>query len=234
MAVARRIGVEAGRRSARCRRSPRDGADDRRPRDEDRDISHDDCVRSIVDHIVDSDLEDVVLVGHSFGGTVIARVAGEIPERIRRLVFWNAFVPEDGNALTDEIPPHYQELFESLANASGDNTVACRGRSGARRSSTTPTRSSRAPLRRSRRSRTAASPTSSTSTASTRRRSRAAISTAAGGHRAAAGEVGLAPAVLARLGLVPAGIADARQPRSDVHEPDAARAQKIVESRGRD
>ena len=93
-------------------------------KDADRDISHDDCVRSIVDHIVDSDLEDVVLVGHSFGGTVIARVAGEIPERIRRLVFWNAFVPEDGNALTDEIPPHYQELFESLANASGDNTVA--------------------------------------------------------------------------------------------------------------
>ena len=29
-------------------------------KDADRDISHDDCVRSIVDHIVDSDFEDVV------------------------------------------------------------------------------------------------------------------------------------------------------------------------------
>jgi pimeloyl-ACP methyl ester carboxylesterase len=86
-------------------------------------VSHEDCVRSIVDHIVDADLQDVVLVGHSFGGTVIARVAGEIPERLRRLVFWNAFVPEDGHCLDDEVPPHYRELFSGLAAASGDNTV---------------------------------------------------------------------------------------------------------------
>ncbi len=88
-----------------------------------KDVSHDDCVQSIVDHIVESDLSDIVLVGHSFGGTVIARVAGEIPERIRRLVFWNAFVPLDGNCLNDECPPHYVELFDSIAAASGDNTV---------------------------------------------------------------------------------------------------------------
>ncbi len=90
-------------------------------KDADKDVSHDDAVRSIIDAI--GDTEDIVLVGHSFGGTVIARVAGEIREQIRRLVFWNAFVPEDGNALTDEVPPHYQELFESLANESGDDTV---------------------------------------------------------------------------------------------------------------
>ena len=55
-------------------------------KDADKDVSHDDCVQSIVDHIVSNDLSDIVLVGHSFGGTVISRVAGEIPERIRRLV----------------------------------------------------------------------------------------------------------------------------------------------------
>ncbi|HET6550991.1 MAG TPA: alpha/beta hydrolase, partial [Solirubrobacter sp.] len=84
-------------------------------KDADKDISHEDCVRSIVDHIVDGGFEDVVLVGHSFGGTVIARVACEIPERLHRLVFWNAFVPEDGNCLNDETPPHYRQLFDSLA-----------------------------------------------------------------------------------------------------------------------
>ena len=72
-------------------------------------------MRSVVEHIEGEDLSDVVLVGHSFGGTVIARVAMEIPERIRRLVFWNAFVPEDGNCLNDEVPPHYRELFDALA-----------------------------------------------------------------------------------------------------------------------
>jgi pimeloyl-ACP methyl ester carboxylesterase len=91
--------------------------------DADKDVSHEDCVRSIIDHIVGEDLSDVVLLGHSFGGTVIARVAGEIPERIHRLVFWNAFVPEDGNCLNDEVPPHYRELFDGLAAKSGDNTV---------------------------------------------------------------------------------------------------------------
>jgi pimeloyl-ACP methyl ester carboxylesterase len=86
-------------------------------------ITHADCVRSVIEHIVEGDFEDVVLVGHSFGGTLIARVAMEIRERIRRLVFWNAFVPEDGNCLNDEIPPQYRELFDSLAGQTDDNTV---------------------------------------------------------------------------------------------------------------
>jgi pimeloyl-ACP methyl ester carboxylesterase len=92
-------------------------------KDADKDVSHEDCVRSIVDHIVEGDFNDVVLVGHSFGGTVIARVAGEIPERVHRLVFWNAFVPEDGNSLDDEVPPHFRELFAGVAAQSQDNTV---------------------------------------------------------------------------------------------------------------
>jgi pimeloyl-ACP methyl ester carboxylesterase len=86
-------------------------------------VTHEDCVRSIVDAIVEPDLTGVVLVGHSFGGTVIAKVAEQIPERIRRLVFRNAFVPEDGNSLNDEILPDFRQLFEQLAAATDDNTV---------------------------------------------------------------------------------------------------------------
>ncbi|MGY1815188.1 alpha/beta fold hydrolase [Blastococcus sp. SYSU D00820] len=90
----------------------------------DKAVTHDDCVASIVDSITGADLTDVVLLGHSFGGTVIARVAEEIPDRLRRLVFWNAFVPQPGNSLLDEVPPHYRDLFGQLAAASGDNTVS--------------------------------------------------------------------------------------------------------------
>lgn len=61
-----------------------------------KDVTHDDCVQSIVDAIEAADLHDVVLLGHSFGGTVIARVAEEIPDRLKRLIFWNAFVTEPG------------------------------------------------------------------------------------------------------------------------------------------
>ena len=89
----------------------------------DKAVSHDDCVHSVVDHIVEHDLRDVVLLGHSFGGTVIARVAEELPDRLKRLIFWNAFVPNPGNSLLDEVPPHYRTMFTDLAAASGDNTV---------------------------------------------------------------------------------------------------------------
>lgn len=88
-----------------------------------KDVTHADCVRSIVDYVVENDLRDFVLLGHSFGGTVIAKVAEEMPGRIRRLIFWSAFVPENGNSLLDECPPHYRELFGQLAAASDDNTV---------------------------------------------------------------------------------------------------------------
>jgi pimeloyl-ACP methyl ester carboxylesterase len=76
-----------------------------------------------VEFVVENDLEDIVLLGHSFGGTVIAKVAEAIPERIERLVFQNGFAIEDGNSLLDEIPPNYRELFRGLAADSDDNTV---------------------------------------------------------------------------------------------------------------
>ena len=89
----------------------------------DKAVTHEDCVRSIVDAIVDPGLTDVVLVGHSFGGTIIAKVAEQIPERLRRLVFWNAFVPEDGHSLNDEVPPVFREMFDALAAGTDDDTV---------------------------------------------------------------------------------------------------------------
>lgn len=72
----------------------------------DKRVTHARCTQSIVDFIVSRNLTDVVLVGHSFGGTIIAKVAEAIPDRLRRLVFWNAFVLRDGHCLNDEVPPH--------------------------------------------------------------------------------------------------------------------------------
>jgi pimeloyl-ACP methyl ester carboxylesterase len=89
----------------------------------DRDVNHAQSVQSIVDYISMNDLNDFVLLGHSFAGTIIAKVAEQMPDRIRRLIFWNAFVPLDGNSMLDEVPPHYAEMFRQLAAASGDNTM---------------------------------------------------------------------------------------------------------------
>jgi pimeloyl-ACP methyl ester carboxylesterase len=86
-------------------------------------VNHAQCTQSIVEYILKNDLKDFVLVGHSYGGTIISKVAEAVPERIRRLVFWNAFVCANGHSLNDEVPPHYRALFDQMAKASPDNTV---------------------------------------------------------------------------------------------------------------
>jgi len=88
-----------------------------------KEVSHAQSTQSIVDFIVSRDLTDIVLLGHSTGGTIISKVVEVIPERVRRLVFWNGFVLNDGECLLDAAPPHYRALFEQLAEASPDNTV---------------------------------------------------------------------------------------------------------------
>jgi pimeloyl-ACP methyl ester carboxylesterase len=57
--------------------------------------------------------EQVVLVGHSYAGQVIAGAASRRPERIYQLVYLDAFVPDDGEAAIDlqpaQIAHHYRE-----------------------------------------------------------------------------------------------------------------------------
>ena len=86
-------------------------------------VNHAECTKSIVDFMVGKGVEDAILVGHSFGGTIISKVVEAIPERIRRLVFVNGFVLKDGNSLMDEVPPWTAAQFEALAREAGDGSV---------------------------------------------------------------------------------------------------------------
>ena len=55
-------------------------------------------IDDVVNVIRFEDLHDVILVGHSYGGMVITGVADRVPDRIRRLIYLDAFVPNDGKA----------------------------------------------------------------------------------------------------------------------------------------
>jgi pimeloyl-ACP methyl ester carboxylesterase len=90
-----------------------------------RGIRHDDYVSAVVRSVERRDLRDVVLVGHSFGGSVVSRVSQLIPERLKRLVFHTAFVVEDGASVNDNFAPDQTSLFAQSAAASPDNTVEC-------------------------------------------------------------------------------------------------------------
>jgi pimeloyl-ACP methyl ester carboxylesterase len=66
------------------------------------------------------DLRDIVLLGHSYGGMVATGVADRAPERIARLVYLDAFVPESGQSLFDLLPASARAARQEAAPALGD------------------------------------------------------------------------------------------------------------------
>ena len=58
------------------------------------------------------ELRDIVLCGHSYGGMVVSGVADRMPERIRSLVFLDAFVPDSGQCLEDFAPVAEDQLID--------------------------------------------------------------------------------------------------------------------------
>jgi pimeloyl-ACP methyl ester carboxylesterase len=85
----------------------------------DRNVSHADVVESLERYILDEGLSDIVLVGHSFAGTVMQPLAERMPERIRQLVFANAFVLLDGEALEDVWPAGFRDLCAATVQDDG-------------------------------------------------------------------------------------------------------------------
>ncbi len=70
-----------------------------------RQIGLEDHIQDICEVLFMEDLHDVVLVGHSYGGMVISGVSDRMPDRVRQLVFVDAFMPEDGECVFDLMPP---------------------------------------------------------------------------------------------------------------------------------
>jgi pimeloyl-ACP methyl ester carboxylesterase len=83
-----------------------------------------DVVDAVVELVEREELRDVTLVGHSWGGYPVTGAAPRLVGRLRKVVYWSAFVPAAGKSLFDEVPPPSQELFGGLAAASGNNSVA--------------------------------------------------------------------------------------------------------------
>ena len=56
-------------------------------------------IDDVVNKILWDDMKDVILLGHSYGGMVITGVADRIPERIKRLVYVDAMLPDSGESV---------------------------------------------------------------------------------------------------------------------------------------
>lgn len=62
-----------------------------------RDITPTTHVTDILNVLKWRGLSDVILVGHSYGGTICTGVAAQTPERVQALVYVDAFVPEESH-----------------------------------------------------------------------------------------------------------------------------------------
>ncbi|MBP1649366.1 MAG: alpha/beta hydrolase [Bacteroidetes bacterium] len=78
------------------------------------------CGINLTTHITDianllfyEDLSDVILVGHSYAGMVITGVASKVPERLRLLVYLDAYVPEEGQTERELWPPKMRAEIEA-------------------------------------------------------------------------------------------------------------------------
>jgi pimeloyl-ACP methyl ester carboxylesterase len=56
-------------------------------------------VQDVLNHMFFEDVTDVTLVGHSYGGQVITGVADRAPERIKHLVYLDAFLHRNGETI---------------------------------------------------------------------------------------------------------------------------------------
>jgi pimeloyl-ACP methyl ester carboxylesterase len=77
-------------------------------------------VQDVVAVLESEELRNVVLVGHSYAGMVISGVAAKVPNRITRLVYLDAFVPEVGQSLLSLMPPGRADAVRKSAESDGE------------------------------------------------------------------------------------------------------------------
>jgi len=76
-------------------------------------------VADIVDAIEHDDLDEVVLVGHSYGGVPVTGAADRVPERLARVVYVDSGPALDGVAYLDTLPPPVREATERHVREEG-------------------------------------------------------------------------------------------------------------------
>jgi len=81
-------------------------------------------IQDILGVLEAEELENVVLVGHSYAGLVISGVAARAPKRLRRLVYLDALLVEDGQSWAEAFPPEVTEARrKSVVMAGGVKTI---------------------------------------------------------------------------------------------------------------
>jgi len=80
-------------------------------------------VDDVVNVIEREGLDELVLVGHGYGGTVATAVADRAPERVARLVLVASSVPQDARSVIDAAAPWLRSLVDAVPKTTEDARV---------------------------------------------------------------------------------------------------------------
>ena len=78
-------------------------------------------IEDVVNHIIFENLNNIILVGHSFAGSVISGVADRLKDRIQKLIYFDAMILTDGQKPFDITPKETVEQRIELAKKFGNN-----------------------------------------------------------------------------------------------------------------
>jgi len=76
-------------------------------------VNLDTHILDVVNEMRWQELNNIVLVGHSYAGMVISGVAEKMEKSIASVVMLDAFFPETGEALVDLQPPQVRDSFQA-------------------------------------------------------------------------------------------------------------------------
>jgi pimeloyl-ACP methyl ester carboxylesterase len=80
-------------------------------------------ITDIVNVIKWERLQNIILVGHSYGGMVVTGVADALPEKVSALVYLDAFLPADNQSIMDLLPPARAQAMRDSATELNDFAV---------------------------------------------------------------------------------------------------------------
>ena len=84
-------------------------------------ITIDTFIEDVVNHIIFENLNNIILVGHSFAGSVISGVADKLKDRIQKLIYFDAVILKDGQKPFDIAPKELVKQRIELAKRFGNS-----------------------------------------------------------------------------------------------------------------